>query len=214
MDPNNKPILKFILAQAIGLALGLLIVGAGVAVLLREQSRSGFGASLVVVGLWFLYCQIKTATKVFGGRSVLNETVVVSLPGQAGCELCVPSKMNKGRVILFFAETWERYFGKISVQRVPGGGACSVAATLRRREPSRMRVPKWLPTSDRGEVLENWPRGTGQSKKPVVLEFPFSVEPGEKLKLDFELESNFKGTKLERRFPITGKERIRIFVKE
>jgi hypothetical protein len=80
-------------------------------------------------------------------------------------------------------------------------------------EPSRIKVPKWSPTSDAGEVLENWPRRTGASANPVVLKFSFPVQSQEKLKLAFELESNFKGTKLERRFPITGKETVRVLVK-
>ena len=41
---------------------------------------------------------------------------------------------------------------------------------------------------------------------PVILQFPFPVEPQEKLKLEFDLTANFQGTKLEKRFSITGKE--------
>jgi len=42
----------------------------------------------------------------------------------------------------------------------------------------------------------------------------FSVKAQQKLRLDFDFESNFKGTKLESRFPVTGKETVRVFVKQ
>jgi hypothetical protein len=45
------------------------------------------------------------------------------------------------------------------------------------------------------------------------MKFSYPLRGQEKLRLEFELESNFKGTKLERRFPITGEERVRVILK-
>jgi len=181
---------------------------------LKQESNLLGGSALVLLGACLLFVALRSAADVFRGKSVLEEIVSLSLPGRATYELRLPSAMSKGRVILFFEDTTERYAGKITLNKVPVANTSPVSVKLLPLKPFQMKVPKWSPTSDAGEVLENWPRRTGQSTDPVVLAFSFPIEAGEKLKLDFELESNFKGTKLERRFPITGKETVRVLVKE
>lgn len=214
MNVREKPILNFAFSRAILLAVGAFLLVAGVVTLLKQQPNWLFGGSLVLLGACALFVAFQSAAEVFRGKPVLEQVVSLPLPGKAVCELTIPTPMSKGRVIVFFEDTTERYAGKVTLTKVPTDGASPVSVTFLRIEPSRIKVPKWLPTSDAGEVLEAWPRGTGGAADPVVLKFSFPVQSQEKLKLEFELESNFKGTKLERRFPITGKETVRVVVKE
>jgi hypothetical protein len=189
------------------------VLGFGIHLLLKGGANLLGGAALILAGACVLFVAIRDAANVFRGKPIVEQIISLPLPGTAACEVTIPTRMRKGRVIVFFQETTERYSGKVTLTKVPSDGTSPVSATLLRIEPSRIKVPKWSPTSDAGEVLENWPRGTGSAAKPVVLNFSFSVESQEKLKLEFALESNFKGTKLERCFPITGKETVRVVVK-
>jgi hypothetical protein len=214
VNASERPIRQFITSSAILIVIALSVLGFGVHLLFKSQPNVLAGSALTLAGACVLFAAFRSAGEVFQGKSVLEETVSLSLPGRATYELSLPSAMSKGRVILFFEDTTERYAGKIALNKMPADSTPPVSVNLPRLKPSQIKVPKWSPTSDAGETLENWPRRTGQSTEPVMLEFSFPVEAWEKLKLEFELESNFKGTKLERRFPITGKETVRVFVKE
>jgi hypothetical protein len=210
----ERPIRRFLISTAILVGLGLWLLGVGVYVLWKQQVSLLSGSPLILLGACLLFVALRGAVEVFRGKSCLEEVVSLPLPGHASCELRLPTPMRKGRVFLFFEDTTERFAGTIRLSKVELDHAASVAVNLERLEPSRLKVPNWLPTSDAGDVLENWPRRTGQSTEPVMLTFPFAVKAGGRLKLEFELESNYKGTKLESRFPFTGREVIRIIVKE
>jgi len=206
---------RFLLPKAILALVAMWLLGFGIHLLLKPGADINRLAAfaLVLLGVCILLAVLRSASEVFIGRILLEETVTLPLPGTAVCELTVPIPMSKGRVIIFFEDTTERYAGKVTLTKVPGDGAPAVSAILLRIKPSLSRVPKWSPTSDAGEVLEHWPRGTGAAADPVVLKFSFPIQSQEKLRLEFKLESNFRGTKLERRFPMVGEETVRVVVK-
>lgn len=213
MIVRDKPMTKFVLSQLIFLVIGSLLLTGGMFMVLRQPSNWLSGGALGILGACALFIAIKIGIEVFRGKTMLEQVALLALPGRAVCELIVPTPMSKGKVILFFEDTTERYAGRVTLVKVPDTGTCQVSVTLPRIEPSRIKIPRWVPTSDAGENFENWPRRTGASADPIVLKFAFPVQAGEILRLEFELESNFKGTKLERRFPITGTETIRAILK-
>lgn len=214
MNVREQPIRDFVFSRAILVVIGALLLGAGVFVLCKQHGNWLFGGSLVLLGAAGLYAALQSVADVFRGKPILEQIASLPLPGTAVCELTVPNQMCKGRVIVFFQDTIERYAGKVTLTKLQADDTPPVTVTLLRVEPSRIRVPKFLRKSDAGDASEFWARGTGQSTDPVVLKFSFPVQSQERLKLEFELESNFKGTNLENRFPVTGKETVRIVVKE
>lgn len=214
VDANERPVVRFISFTIILALVALWVIGFGIHLCFKGGVNAFGGAALIFAGAGVLFVAIRDASVVFCGKAIVQQVVSLPLPGTASCELTIPTQMSKGKVILFFQETTERYAGKITLTQLPTHGAAAASATLLRIEPSRIKVPKWSPTSDAGEVLENWPRSTGSAAKPVVLEFSFPVKSQQKLRLEFDLVSNFKGTQLERRFPISGRETVRIVVKK
>lgn len=216
MDASNKPVRNYVFSQATVLTLSIASLGLGSFALI-SSGRTGpraAGLFLIVIGIVLLAAVVGGMRSVFRGKLVHEEVVSLSLPGKAVCDLKLPTGVNKGRLIIFFEETIERYTGRVTLSKQRPSEEGCMSVDLPRLEPFRLKIPKWLPTSDAGGVYENWPRRTGSSSEPVTVVFPFSVEAGEKLKLEFDLQSNFKDTKLERRFPITGKETVRLFVKQ
>lgn len=214
MTSNERPIFRFMVLTAILTVVALWVLGFGVHLLLKGGASILGGAALGFAGACVLLVTIRDAVGVFRGKAVVEQVISLPLPGSAACEMTIPTPMKRGRVIVFFQETTERYAGKVTLTKVPSDGASPVSATLLRIVPSRIKAPKWSPSSAAGEAVENWPRGTGSAAKPVMLEFTFPVHCQDKLKLEFDLESNFSGTMLERRFPLTGKETIRVIVRE
>jgi hypothetical protein len=169
--------------------------------------------AFILLGGVCLFVALQSVADVFQGKVLLEEVVSLPLPGRTISELSVPTRMGKGRLILFFQDTTERYAGKITLSKLSAHES-SVSVDLPRLTPTRIRIPRWVPASDAGEQMETWSRRTGQSTEPVIMTFPFEIDAGEKLRLEFELDSNFKGTNLEKRFPVTGTETVRIIVKE
>ena len=214
MNVTNKPVFNFVISRLILIAVGLLLLAVGIGFFFKQQNNGIFAALLVLLGACVSILGMKGAANVLLGKTLLEQVVILPLPGKAACELKVQNRISRGRVILFFQDTRERYAGTVTLHKVPSAGAPVVSASLPRLAPSRTKIPKWVRTTDAGSTVENWPRRTGQLTDPLVLEFLFPVEKDEKIRIDFELESNFKNTKLEHRFPITGNETVRVVVKK
>lgn len=178
-----------------------------------SRTRQAFGLLFVAIGSWLVISAGKRAANVFLGKPVIEETVCLSLPGRATCKLTMPKQISSGRAIVFFDRTREKFTGKVTLQKIPIDRSPAPEAELPKVEPIRMKVPKWSPTSDAGQTHECWRKGTGQSNDPVILKFGFPIEAGQKIQLNFDLASNFQGTLMERRFPVTGEEKILIIVK-
>ncbi len=213
MGIHNKLVLRFIISLTIFLIVGVILLAVGVYALFEKQIELRLASIfLFLLGSCLLNVVRQRTARVFNGKTILQEVVSLPLPGMATHELTVPAKLSGGRLLLFFEDTTEKYNGKITLSKSSENGP-SVSIHLPRLEPVRLKAPKWLATMNAGRVYEHWPRRTGQSTDPAILQFSFMVEPEEKLKLRCELELNFKGTKLEKRFPITHSETVWICIK-
>lgn len=211
MKIDNKPVFKFTVSVAIYFVVGLVLLGVGIECCFKSELI--FGVALLFAGCFASVAGLRRVLNVFFGKVIVEKVVSLPLPGKAAFELTMPTRCNEGRVILFFERTRERYSGLICLKRVPDDKMAVASVSLPRLEPVfRFRVPKWCPTSDAGGFLEGWSRGTGQVTDPVALRFLFPVEPNQMLRLEFDLKSNFHGTRFERRFPISGSETIRVYV--
>jgi hypothetical protein len=200
---------KFILSSLLALLICTGVVYSGMALLNYNPQNRGVLAPVVLGGI-FLALTFHRTGKVLLGKPVYREFVSLPLPGHAEHEFSVPMDIRKARLLVFFAGTTHRYCGNVTLTN---GHKMSVDRLLPNLQPKLIKIPKWMPTSDAGQSLEMWNRNTGMELSPVILDLPFPVAKNDRLRLTFELESNFKGTSKENRFPIADSENVEICLK-
>ena len=107
---NNNSIRQMLVSLAIGLILCLLISGIGIHVLLKKEANSElFGIPLLLLALALLIATTQRIARAFRGKIIFEQDVVLPLPGVATHELSIPTKLNGGRLVVFFRDTSEKY---------------------------------------------------------------------------------------------------------
>ena len=172
-----------------------------------------FRICILLGSLVLLFHVLRGCYHVFAGKLIVKAQLSLDLLAKPHVDIALPSDIPNGRIVIFLERTKARYVGSISACKLPGEEADSVVVELPPEVPVRSRISKWLPTSDAGSYYEHWGRFTGKSTNEIILNIPFAVKAGQLVRLSFDLNSNFIGTKMEKVFPIKPSENISLWIR-
>lgn len=145
-------------------------------------------------------------------RPLAAGVLTIAVPWKGSTSLSLGPDPAASWIMLRFTGSVRRFSGHITCTVKRGGSVVATASTkLKRHRPLEWRVPRWLGTSDGGQVYGTLSARSLESKTAVVR-LPKGVAKDCIIELAVDLTSSFDGTDLARHHPVRVGEMVSVEV--